>query len=114
MKMYDKNGNLTLVAKEIFNSGLERMRSGESAMNIAKDLQVQIKLVKYEGEYLADGRLSPTALALKNVGAIFYSINRNGFAFGGPKKVFDMHRPYIPGMVPPQLTKSVIVDTLVS
>lgn len=111
MKMYDKNGNFTTVAREIFNSGLERMRSGESAINIANDLKVQVKLIKYEGPFLDNGRLTVLARQLVNAGSIFHSINRQGFAFGGPK-TFDLHRPYIPGMVPPMKTKSVIVDII--
>lgn len=48
--MYDKNGKLTVVAQTIFNSGMERLRAGEDALDIAKDLLVQVKLVEFNGD----------------------------------------------------------------
>lgn len=102
MKMYDKNGNLSTVAREIFNSGLERMRSGESAIDIAKDLRVQVKLVKYEGPLLIEGQLSKEARTLKNKGEIFQALNR-----GVMHKAFARELVNIPF---PMKTKSVTID----
>jgi hypothetical protein len=47
MKMYDKNGKLTLVSQAIFNSGMERLRAHENPSDIVFDLAIQLKLVEY-------------------------------------------------------------------
>jgi len=72
MKMYDKNGKLSPVGQAIFNSGMERLRTGEDALSIAKDLASQVKLVKYEGPFLNEWG-TPT-LAFK-------SLRSKGFSY---------------------------------
>ena len=47
MNMFDKKGNLTPVARSIFNSGMERLRNNEDPLSIVNDLIPQLKLVEY-------------------------------------------------------------------
>lgn len=58
MKMLDKNGKLTIIAKAIFDSNMERLRAGDDPIAIAKSLMEQTKIVEYNGSYVQDGILT--------------------------------------------------------
>lgn len=59
MKMFDKNGKLTIVAKMVFDQNMERLRAGDSPLEIAKTLHEQLKLVEYNGQMI-DSSGAPT------------------------------------------------------
>lgn len=59
MKMYDKNGKLTIIAKMVFDQNMERLRAGDSPLEIAKTLHEQLKLVEYNGAFI-DSSGKPT------------------------------------------------------
>ena len=97
MKMYDKNGKLSPVGQAIFNSGMERLRTGEDAFSIAKDLASQVKLVKYEGHLIHDGKLTEQAVSLTVEGITQYWLQRFS-VFKGIKReniVIDFEPPTV-------------------
>lgn len=49
MKMYDKNGRLTIIAKAVFDANMERLRAGDDPLDIAKSMKEQVQLVEYNG-----------------------------------------------------------------
>lgn len=59
MKMYDKNGKLTIIAKMVFDQNMERLRAGDSPLEIALTLHEQLKLVEYNGAFI-DSSGAPT------------------------------------------------------
>lgn len=46
MKMHDKNGNLTIVARVIFDNNMARLRNGENPLSIAQSMSEQVQLLK--------------------------------------------------------------------
>lgn len=45
MKMYDRNGKLSIVARVIFEANMKRLRSGDSPTEITKSLGEQVKVL---------------------------------------------------------------------
>lgn len=55
MKMYDKNGNYSIVARAIFEANMKRLREGQSVHDIARSMKEQVAILEYNGPLLEGG-----------------------------------------------------------
>ena len=51
MKMFDKNGQNTMITRMVLDSNMERLRAGHSPMAIVESLHEQVKLIDYNGHF---------------------------------------------------------------